>query len=144
MTLPASGAISVNDICAEFGLSNNTPFPAGFYGLGGAPASGPMGFADFYGRGRSPTFSLSANRTSMFLNGYNLGQTATITSNVPTTFSFSGTVARCSASQSDSTHAVVTLTTPSSGSGYVAGTVRVTATNGEYMDIAYSAEWGGL
>jgi len=50
MTLPASGAISLFQVADEFGLPRDTAFPAGFYGKGGAPSSGALGFSDFYGR----------------------------------------------------------------------------------------------
>lgn len=50
MTLPASGSITWNQICTEFGLTASTAiWPAHFYGLGGAPASGNLSFSDFYG-----------------------------------------------------------------------------------------------
>lgn len=55
MTLPASGVITWEDICAEFALNAaSAVFPTDFYGLGGAPASGILGFQDFYGRSNSP------------------------------------------------------------------------------------------
>lgn len=56
MTLAASGPIGIGtgtanrDIKVEFGIANGTSFPAAYYGKGGAPASGPLSFADFYGR----------------------------------------------------------------------------------------------
>lgn len=50
MTLPGSGALSLNDIIAEFGLASDATFPTEFYGLGGAPSSGALSFSDFYGR----------------------------------------------------------------------------------------------
>jgi len=49
MTLPSSGPISINDVCAEYGVPNNTPFPSGFYGKPGFPSSGPWGLSDCYG-----------------------------------------------------------------------------------------------
>lgn len=50
MTLPASGTITIQQIAAEFGLAATAVFPGAFYGKGGAPASGTLSFADFYGR----------------------------------------------------------------------------------------------
>lgn len=50
MTLPASGTITLHEIAAEFGIAIDSVFPTAFYGKGGAPASGPLSFADFYGR----------------------------------------------------------------------------------------------
>lgn len=51
MTLPASGTITWGQICTEFSLNPVTAvWPTNFYGLGGAPAAGNLGFADFYGR----------------------------------------------------------------------------------------------
>jgi hypothetical protein len=142
MTLPASGSISLNAITAEFGLSADTAFPAGFYGLGGAPSSGPISFQTFYGRSKPGGFTLSATATNLRLATYGGSRTATITSTVATTFSFSGTTALCSAGQSNTTTALVTLTTPGGGNGSASGVVRVTATNGEYVDITFSADWG--
>ena len=62
MTLPSSGPITLFQIADEFGLAHNSVFPTAFYGKGGAPSSGPLSFADFYGRSN---FTLSAPRTSM-------------------------------------------------------------------------------
>lgn len=70
MTLPASGAISLSQIAAEFGLASNAAFPTAFYGKGGAPASGALGFSDFYGR--SGGFSVSANSP---VSGFGSGST---------------------------------------------------------------------
>lgn len=50
MVLPTSGSISIAQIADEFGISRSTPFPGGFYGLGGASGSGPLKLSDFYGR----------------------------------------------------------------------------------------------
>jgi hypothetical protein len=142
MTLPASGSISLNAITAEFGLSADTAFPAGFYGLGGAPSSGPISFQTFYGRSKPGGFSLSSTATNLRLAVYSGVRTATITSTVATTFSFSGTTSLCTAGQATSTTALVSLTTPGSGTGSTSGVVRVTAANGEYIDITFSADWG--
>lgn len=61
MTLPASGAISLNQIADEFGLARSTAFPTGFYGKGGAPGSGALSFADFYGRSSTPVSVFTPN-----------------------------------------------------------------------------------
>lgn len=56
MVLPASGPISIGQIADEFGIPRTTPFGSGFWGLGGAPASGPLKVSDFYGRSKpTPT-----------------------------------------------------------------------------------------
>lgn len=73
MTLALSGPIGIGtgvptrDIADEFSLPANTPFPSGFYGLGGAPVSGPLSFADFYGR--SGVSALSAGVDTQFASG---------------------------------------------------------------------------
>jgi hypothetical protein len=67
VTLQASGAISLAQIAAEFGLASNSTFPSAFYGKGGAPNSGALSFADFYGRSNGtppPSFSASADNTA--------------------------------------------------------------------------------
>ncbi|MBV9842042.1 MAG: hypothetical protein JOY99_11050 [Sphingomonadaceae bacterium] len=65
MTLQSSGAISLNDIIAEFGLSAQAVFPRDFYGLGGAPASGALSLEDFYGRSHVvPVFTPSGGSVS--------------------------------------------------------------------------------
>jgi len=139
MTLPASGPISLTQIAAEFGLPANSAFPAAFYGKGGAPASGPLSFADFYGRS---AFTLSKAPSSIAVSGFSQSQTCVVTSTIGTTFTFSGTTVRCTASQTDSTHASVTVTTPAGGNGSVSGTVRVTASNGDFLDVDFNADWG--
>ena len=55
---------SLFQIADEFSLAHTTPFPSGFYGLGGAPASGPMAFSDFNGRSATSPLSASASPTS--------------------------------------------------------------------------------
>ncbi len=71
MTLPPSGQISLNDICAEFNIPNNAPFPNSFYGLGGAPSSGPLSFADFYGRSASPDAAFNPDGGTVNAADYN-------------------------------------------------------------------------
>lgn len=140
MTLPASGPISLNDLAAEFLLPTNSAFPSTFYGKGGAPSSGPLSLQDFYGRSN---FSLSISPfSSLAVTGFSQSQTTVITSLGATTFTFTGTTARCTASQTDSMHASVTVTTPSAGNGSVSGTVRVTASNGDFIDVPFNADWG--
>jgi len=138
MTLPSSGPITLFQIADEFGLPHNAVFPTAFYGKGGAPSSGPLSFADFYGRSN---YTLSAPRNTISVTGLNASDSVVITSTVPTTFGFTGTTSRATGVQNDSTHATVAVNTPSSGSGSVSGVVRATATNGEFLDINYSADW---
>jgi hypothetical protein len=43
--------VTWSNLCTEFSLNPTTAvFPASFYGKGGAPASGTLGFQDFVGR----------------------------------------------------------------------------------------------
>jgi len=139
MTLPASGAISLNQIADEFSLAHNSVFPTAYYGKGGAPSSGVLTFTNFYGLS---AFSLSAPRTSISASGYSATDSVVITSTVDTTFSFTGTTTRATATQTDSKHATVSVNTPGSGNGSASGTVRATATNGDFLDISYTADWG--
>lgn len=55
---------SLYDIADEFSLARSTPFPSGFYGKGGAPASGPLSFADFNGRSNFAAEFTIGNQTS--------------------------------------------------------------------------------
>ena len=70
MTLAASGALGIGtgtanrDIAVEFGLASNAVFPTAFYGKGGAPASGALSFADFYGRSNAATATASPDPVS--------------------------------------------------------------------------------
>lgn len=50
MTLPLAPPITITQIAAEFSIPATSIFPGAFYGLGGAPASGVLGFLDFLGR----------------------------------------------------------------------------------------------
>ena len=140
MTLPASGPIDLYQIADEFGLAHTTTFPTGFYGKGGAPSSGPLSFSDFYGRSN---FTLSAPRTSINASGLGTSDSVVVTSTIDTTFTFSGgSPPRTTNTQTDSKHATIGVNAPSTGSGSVIGVIRVTATNGDYLDITYSADWG--
>lgn len=56
MTLPASGPITWNQICDEFGLPHSSVWPRDFYGKGGAPSSGALSFSHFYGLSGSAAF----------------------------------------------------------------------------------------
>lgn len=59
--------VTWNNMCAEFGLNPNTAvFPGNFYGKGGAPGSGTLGFQDFVGRsgGLGLTYSPAAGTYS--------------------------------------------------------------------------------
>jgi hypothetical protein len=141
MTLPASGTISLYQIADEFGVARSTPFPSGFYGKGGAPSSGALSFADFYGRSN---FTLSASPTSLVANGYNQNVQCVVTSTIATTFTIAGTSPpRCQAVVESSTTVRITLTTPSGGTGSAIGTVNVAAANGDFLNIPFDGEWGG-
>ena len=143
MTLPASGPISLGQIADEFGLPHMTPFPSGFYGKGGAPSSGPLSFADFYGRS---AFTLSADRTSIAAESHSASQTATITSTISTTFTYTLTAGSAgghvTTGATSGATATVTVSAPATGTGSVSGTYRVTAANGDYLDIGFTADWG--
>jgi hypothetical protein len=65
MTLPASGPISLNDLCTEYGLPSNSVFPGAFYGKPGIPASGPLGLADFYGKSN---FAINSDKSVLNRN----------------------------------------------------------------------------
>lgn len=72
MPLPASGTISLNDIATEFG--GTAPHSVSeYYGAGGAPASGTISLASFYGRSAAFNFTqtISADTTN-----YNLRNAA--------------------------------------------------------------------
>ena len=139
MTLPGSGPISLGQIADEFGISRQAPFPAAFYGRGGAPSGGPLSFASFYGRSN---YTLSADKVSISVHGYGSQDYATITSSVDTNFSFSGTSPHCSGSQIDARTARVLALTPFAGDGNEQGTVLVTAANGNQLSIFFNASWG--
>jgi len=68
MTLPSSGPISLGQIADEFSISRQAGFPSAYYGKGGAPSSGPLSFADFYGRSAyiPPSLSVSPNTAQGF------------------------------------------------------------------------------
>jgi len=140
MTLPLSGPISLYDIADEFVLARTTPFPSGFYGKGGASASGPLSFADFYGRSN---FTLSASPASLTATGYGQNVQCVVTSTIPTTFTIGGTSPpRCQAAVESSTTVRITLTTPNAGNGSAVGIVNVTASNGDYINVPFGADWG--
>lgn len=75
MTLPSSGAISISQAAAEFGVALPCVFPDAFYGKPGMPSSGPLILPDdFYGKS-NVTFS----HPSGAYNDVRLEETATIT-----------------------------------------------------------------
>lgn len=55
MALPSSGQISLSQIAAEFGGTSPDSMSE-YYGAGGAPSSGALSFADFYGLSANPTY----------------------------------------------------------------------------------------
>lgn len=74
MTLPASGNINWNQICAEFSLNPATAvWPSSFYGKGGAPASGALSFSNFYGRSAGSAFTPMPGTYSYNDNGVTTG-----------------------------------------------------------------------
>jgi hypothetical protein len=85
MTLPTSGPISIDMICTEFSLPNNSVFPTAFYGKGGAPASGPLSLEDFYGR--SAVLDVSITPTTVSATG----TTSTLTTPPATASASNGT-----------------------------------------------------
>ncbi len=143
MTLPGSGPISLNALAAEFALPTNTPFPSGYYGKGGAPISGALSLADFYGRSN---FSLTIDTVLITAGGYGDSDTANVTSAVSTNFTFtvvSGSASgRIAYGPSSGTSTTVTVSTPLAGNGSILCTIRVTATNGDYVEVDCSADWG--
>lgn len=146
MTLPGSGPISINDIAAEFGLPNNSPFPDAFYGKGGAPSSGPLSFADFYGRSNN---KITATKTSVRALGYGASDLSTITVTGGTITSItpiSGvddpSVTKTGYGAASGT---ISVRNPTFGTGTVGPvTYRVTASNGLFIDIDVYAEWGNV
>lgn len=146
MTLPGSGPISINDIAAEFGMPNNSPFPSAFYGKGGAPGSGPLSFADFYGRSNN---KIAATKTSVRALGFGASDVSTITvtgGTISTITLISGTEsARVLKSGYGAASGTISISNPTSGNGIVGiNTYRVTASNGLYIDIDVYAEWGNV
>jgi hypothetical protein len=66
MTLPASGAISFNDINVELGVSGTTQASlnqASYRTLAGVP-SGAISLSDFYGKANAFAFTISSNQTN--------------------------------------------------------------------------------
>lgn len=144
MTLPSSGSISLADIASEFNLSTPIHFPSDCYGLGGAPASGSLTIpSDFYGRSG---FTLSRVPTGNILAvGINKGASCIVTSTISTTFTWtltSGFATYTAVGTDSSTQASLNIHTPGSGSGSSSGSYRVTASNGNYLDITFSLIWG--
>jgi hypothetical protein len=93
VTLPASGSISLHEIAAEFSLAQTAIFPSAFYGKGGAPASGALSFADFYGRSAAVVV-VSVAPTSQNTSGTTASKTfapstITVTGGTPTAYAWS-------------------------------------------------------
>lgn len=148
MTLPLSGPISIggsgtSDITTEFGMSPDTTFPGGFYGLGGAPSSGPLSFSDFYGRARN---SISASKNALYATGFLASDSCTITVNGGTVSSWSlisGIEStRVSKPVTGSNTATISVLTPNAGNGAIVNKYRIYASFGEYIDIDVFADWG--
>lgn len=84
---------SLYQIADEFSLARSTPFPSGFYGKGGAPASGPLSFADFNGRSAVTTLTavVTPSVTGTAVNASGTTNAATATPNggtAPYTYSW--------------------------------------------------------
>jgi hypothetical protein len=94
-----SNPITWANLCTEFSLNPLTAvFPASFYGKGGAPASGTLGFQDFVGRSGGGSYTPTPGTYSYTDNGLtngNPGSSVTVTSisgSVAWTWSFTGSV----------------------------------------------------
>lgn len=75
MTLPSSGALSISQIAAEFGVSLPCAFPSAFYGKPGVPGSGTLTLPDsFYGLSNQ-----SFNPDGGAVDGSAIGEAATVT-----------------------------------------------------------------
>lgn len=147
MTLPASGAIGLGQIAAEFGIAANSVFPTAFYGLGGAPASGALSFSDFYGRSGVTPPAIQTSNASPSVFTFSQSASADITCAVGKTIAnitlIGGSVSpRISPGSSGGSSATGTASAPASGSGVADATYRYTTNTGESVDVAYHAEWG--
>lgn len=144
MTLQASGAISLANLATEFALASSSPLSA-FYGKGGAPASGALSLADFYGR--SNAAPISVDNSNPTVATFNQSASAHITCGGGRTVSsitlIAGTAnARIIPGSTGSTTATGSVNAPSSGSGIIDATYRYTCSTGEFVDVAYHGEWG--
>lgn len=94
-----------------------------------------------------PYFSLVADKTSIDLNGFGKADTATITSLIgSTTWTFTliaGSASpRITLGPTSGASTTVSASTPGSGNGSFGATYRVTAANGDFLDINVSGSWG--
>jgi hypothetical protein len=136
MTLPASGTITWSQICTEFSLNPVTAvWPTNFYGLGGAPGSGNLSFADFYGRSAGGTYTPVPGTYSYADNGTTTGGSGsgvTVTSvagSVAWTWSATGSASLSGSISSGSSAASIAFNLPAAaGSG--TRTAAVTLTQG--------------
>lgn len=122
MALPASGTITWQQICTEFSLDPSTAvWPTNFYGKGGAPASGALSFADFYGRSAGAgsftpvpgSYTYQDNGTS---TGTGIGASVSVASNtgaVTWTWSATGSAALIASLTSGSSGVGITFQLPS-------------------------------
>lgn len=127
MTLPASGSISWNQICAEFGMTPGASvWPRDFYGKGGAPSSGNLSFSDFYGRSNVTFNPVPGSYFNNGLNGSSLGVSASkavvwtysITGSATATVVSGGTAAGITFSNSKGQSASINLTATVDGQSY--------------------------
>ncbi|MGN6124859.1 MAG: hypothetical protein ACTHOJ_18085 [Sphingomonas oligoaromativorans] len=94
-----------------------------------------------------PYFSLTTDRANILINGFIQSQTATITSIVgSTTWTFTliagSASARITLGPTSGASTTISCSTPASGNGTVTATYRITAANGDFIDIPISANWG--
>jgi hypothetical protein len=143
MTLPTSGPLSLTQFAAEYGLAANTPFPGGYYGKPGIPGGGALSFSAMYGKS-NVTQTLSWTTQQLNVIGYSGTDQTTITSTVATNFTFTNISgpAIYNTGPASGTNTFISATTPPSGNGETTTVVRVTATNGEYVDITIYRQWG--
>lgn len=94
MALPASGAISLGQVQAEFGGTNPIPLSEYYEGAGRVaagdtqpndiPASGAISLHDFHGAAKAGGYSVSLNRTSVYGSCVNADVSCTATTNLIT------------------------------------------------------------
>jgi len=128
MTLQSSGAISLNDITAEFGLAADSVFPTKFYGLGGAPASGALSFADFYGRSNVIFTPDGGDLSDSGLGGVNM--TLSCNKTATWTYTYSGSPNGSSSPLSGGSGTSVVFSIYTDGSTTESGTWQVTGVSG--------------
>lgn len=114
-----SNPITWANLCTEFSLNPLTAvWPASFYGKGGAPASGSLGFQDFVGRSGGGSYTPAPGTYSYTDNGLtngNPGSSVTVTSlggSVAWTWSFTGSASLSGSLTSGSSGASIAFNLP--------------------------------